>query len=122
MRKILIIDDEEDFYTLLADSFASKDFIIEVASSGKEAIEKLQNQKIDAIISDINMPGLSGIQLFKQIKDLGLLVSPFVFLTGFNQADYNFLLDYGVDRIFEKPSRMDEIVEYVDGYFENLTI
>jgi YesN/AraC family two-component response regulator len=65
--KILIVDDEKDVIERLA-SFISKkiDCIIEQASSGEEALNKLKGDTFDLAVLDIKMPGLSGIDVINE--------------------------------------------------------
>lgn len=63
--RILFVDDQKDFLELLAIRLRDQPYEIALATSGDGAWLQLQNDKIDVLISDINMPGLSGIKLFE---------------------------------------------------------
>ena len=65
--RILVVDDEPDVCQSLA-SFISKriNCDIEIATDGRQALEKLKVEKFDVALLDINMPGLSGIDVIKE--------------------------------------------------------
>ena len=68
-KKILIIDDEEDFGTLLKLNI-DKDAEYEalVATSGEAGLELIQRRKPDLVLLDITMPGIDGLETLKRIK------------------------------------------------------
>jgi CheY-like chemotaxis protein len=76
MKKILIVDDEPFYLKVLTDAF-SEDFAIETALSAEQAIRIIEepqqdtvesNRKFDLIITDLNLPGMSGFQFAKHIR------------------------------------------------------
>jgi len=66
--KLLIIDDEERLRSLLARILQLEGYDVLVASNGKEAIRKLQQEVIPVVISDVKLPDVNGIELTSQIK------------------------------------------------------
>jgi len=67
--KILIVDDEENVLSFLNDALKKNDFIIKLAKDSNEAIDLLNKNKFDLILSDINMPGMSGFELLTFCKE-----------------------------------------------------
>ena len=66
--KLLIIDDEERLRSLLARILQLEGYDVLVASNGKEALKKLQQEPIPVVISDVKLPDINGIELTTQIK------------------------------------------------------
>lgn len=64
---LLIVDDEQEIRQMLARHFAFEGFNVLLAEDGLEALEVLNNQKIDLVISDIVMPRMSGVELLEVI-------------------------------------------------------
>jgi YesN/AraC family two-component response regulator len=82
------------------------------AGDGREALQILKSQPVDAVISDISMPKMNGLQLLAEVRDLGIQ-TPFVILTGFADRE-NILEALRLDAadFLEKPfdpKRMEEI-------------
>ncbi len=79
--KILLIDDEEEFVSTLANRLKYRGFNAKTASDGQKGIDILLNESFDIVVLDLIMPGLDGMDTLKQIKknapDL-----PIILLTG----------------------------------------
>jgi DNA-binding NtrC family response regulator len=71
IKKMMIVDDEETLTFSLYQSFilAQQNYEVVTASSGEEASAKLKSNRFDLVITDISMPGMSGIDLLNLIKE-----------------------------------------------------
>ncbi|MCB0832500.1 MAG: response regulator [Bacteroidetes bacterium] len=69
-KRLLIVDDEETLTFSLYQSFiiSKENYEVVTAASGNEAWEKFTVKPFDVVITDITMPGISGIELLKRIK------------------------------------------------------
>ncbi len=70
MKRIMIVDDEENIRFLYKEELEEEGFKVELAKSGQEAIEKLLFFKPDLITLDIKMPGMEGIETLKRIREM----------------------------------------------------
>jgi len=70
MRKILVVDDEENIRLLYKEELEEEGFIVELAKSGEEALEKLSLFQPDLIILDIKMPGIGGLETLNRIRGI----------------------------------------------------
>lgn len=68
-KRVLVVDDEAFLLECLADAIGSWGCAVTACGLAAEAIQKLQIDAYDLIVSDIRMPGLSGIQLFDWIRE-----------------------------------------------------
>jgi two-component system chemotaxis response regulator CheY len=109
--KILVVDDEKDIQTLFEQRFRKeiKDKILEFAFafSGEEALVylNLHEHETVLILSDINMPGMSGLELLRQIKQKYHKPPPIVMMiTAYGDAEnYNTAKELGADDFLTKP-------------------
>ena len=69
MKRILIVDDEENIRFLYKEELEEEGFTVELAKNGEEALEKLPVFKPDLITLDIKMPGMNGIETLKRIRE-----------------------------------------------------
>lgn len=101
--RLLIVDDEPDLREVLQMILADLDAEVLTAENGVEALAILQKQKIHAVVSDINMPLMNGLELLKEVRQSGLDV-PFVFVTAFGEKK-NLLeaLRWGATDFIDKP-------------------
>jgi len=82
LYKILVVDDEAPVRELLEDLFKKEDCVSVSCGSGEEALTILEKETFDVVLLDIKLPGMSGLELLKEIKiKYGNL--PVVMITGF---------------------------------------
>jgi two-component system chemotaxis response regulator CheY len=109
--KILVVDDEHDVKTLFEQRFRKeirdKEMNFAFAFSGEEALIYMRENHHEAvlILSDINMPGMSGLELLKEIKEKYEVPPPVVMMiTAYGDADnYNEAMKLGADDFLTKP-------------------
>jgi CheY-like chemotaxis protein len=109
--KILVVDDEQDVKTLFLQRFRkeikNKDIEFFFAFSGEEALQVMNTMEQEAILilSDINMPGMSGLDLLENIKQNYLKPPPIVMMvTAYgDEENYNTAKRLGADDFLTKP-------------------
>jgi CheY-like chemotaxis protein len=69
MRKILVVDDEEDLRKILGEILRSEGYYVIFANSGEMCLEILKKEKPDLILMDIMMPGMDGWEVVQKIKE-----------------------------------------------------
>jgi len=69
MKKIMVVDDEENIRFLYKEELEDEGFSVELAKDGEEALGKLPDFKPDLITLDIKMPGMNGIEVLKRIRE-----------------------------------------------------
>ena len=68
-EKILLIDDEVDFLSAMAERMEARDMKVSTASSAKDGLEKAMTGSFDAVILDLRMPEMDGIETLKKLKE-----------------------------------------------------
>lgn len=80
--KILVVDDDAMAGEMTGAVLEDAGHVVVMAENGIEAMEKLnENPDVDLVVSDMNMPMVSGIDLFRDLRDQGV-ETPFILLTG----------------------------------------
>jgi len=79
--RILLVDDEEEFLKTLSERLEIRGLKVDIAGSGEEAIAKAEQQEFDAIIVDLSMPGIDGIETIERIKSINP-TAELIMLTG----------------------------------------
>ena len=115
---ILIVDDNEDMRTYVNTLLQSK-YNVYQASNGEEALELLNNRKIDLIISDIMMPIMNGIELSKRVKEnISISHIPFIMLTAIvSEEQKRESFEIGVDEYLCKPFDQDILLLKIRNIF-----
>ncbi len=109
--KVLVVDDERDIQALFEQRFRkeirNKLIEFEFAFSGEEALKylDLHEQEAVLILSDINMPGMSGLELLSRIKKKHYVPPPVVMMiTAYGDAEnYKTAKELGADEFLTKP-------------------
>jgi len=121
MKKVLVVDDEPDVKLLFEQKFRRevKEAKIEIifAFSGEEALRRLDGESADVvlILSDINMPGMSGLELLRIIKTT--MPSQKVYMiTAYNdETNYRKAVEYGADDYITKPIDFEPLKKKIFG-------
>ncbi len=72
MAKVLIVDDEQSIRYVLREILEDENYQVEDAANGQEALEKLQKEAFDVVLSDIKMPKMDGMALLQKVLDEGI--------------------------------------------------
>ena len=109
--KILIVDDEADARDLFKDLFSRKDYIVETVSGGIEALELIDKIIPDAVLLDIRMPVMDGIEVLSKLKQKRPEL-PVVMLTayGYDENLINKALEFGAAGYISKNLPLAQIV------------
>ena len=85
-KKILIVEDDKDYFFILKTNFEMAGFSVIVAENGEEGLNLIEKEKPDLIILDIMMPIMSGFEMAKKMKEKNITI-PIIFLTHLKDAD-----------------------------------
>jgi putative nucleotidyltransferase with HDIG domain len=112
-NRIMVVDDEQVIRDVLSDFFTSENFVVESVSNGEDALKELESKHYDLVLTDMKMPGLSGIDLLRQIKErkLDTLV---IIMTGFGTVDTAVeAMKMGAFDYINKPFKLDELIQVI---------
>lgn len=108
--RILIVDDESSLLLTLAANLELEGFDVVEASSGERALEHVEQQTFDLVLSDIRMPGISGVDLFRRIRVLRPDL-PVILMTGFAlESVVHGAIEEGVFAVLPKPFEITHVV------------
>ena len=111
--RVLLVDDEEDFTTALSERMESRGFEVDVRSSGPEAIEQVGRKVYDAVILDLAMPGMDGVETLRHLlesnPDLQVIL-----LTGHGSVSRGVeAMREGAMEFLEKPADIEVLLDQV---------
>jgi CheY-like chemotaxis protein len=119
---LLVIDDVNPVLTIMSEGLEGEGHQVWTAQSGEAALKILEETPVDAVISDLVMPGMDGWEVGRRVKQWcasqGLAKTPFVILTGWaDQARVEKALveEAGVDALVGKPVSFKELMDVVAG-------
>jgi len=107
MPHILIVEDEPSTSWALAEGLADDGFTIDTFRTAEEAWGWLRTGRSDLVISDLRLPGMSGLELARKLRR-GRHAQPVIIVTAYGSPDaMRDLADAGVAECFSKPFPMD---------------
>jgi DNA-binding response OmpR family regulator len=109
MTKLLVVEDQKYFLDLLKDWLTAEGYSLDCAETGPAALMFLKHNEYDMVILDVNLPGVSGIEICRSFRQKGG-TTPIIFLT-VNQTidDKELGFDAGADDYLSKPFQMKEL-------------
>ena len=110
-KNVLVVDDEVDLREIVASELDFMGAIVDQAGNIAAADAILKQKKIDLIISDIRMPGGTGIELLQTVKARNILTPPVILITGFADITSEEAYDYGAEALLNKPFQLDELIQ-----------
>lgn len=121
-KTILTVDDEIHILELLKYNLENNGFAVLQAETGEEALEILDNQIVDAIVLDLMLPGIDGLEVLRRIRSNPVLCKiPVVMLTAKNEEIDTVLgLEMGADDYLGKPFSMRELLARIKAVFRRI--
>lgn len=108
-EKVLVVDDEEVIRDVCEQILSGEGYLVTTAASGKEALHLVSEKDFDAVVTDIMMPDMSGLELLEVIKSTSMDVSAVV-ITGLGTFDMATQSDrLGAREFVVKPFTPDEL-------------
>jgi len=111
--RVLLVDDEVEYVSTLAERLSFRGIEAEWAASAKEALERIELKEFDIAVLDVKMPRMGGIELKKMIQKIRPNMQ-FIYLTGDgSEDDYNRGVNDGVSYLI-KPVDIDKLIFIMD--------
>jgi two-component system KDP operon response regulator KdpE len=107
--RVLVVDDELPLLRALATNLRARGYVVDLAPTGEEALELAARRRPDAVILDLGLPGISGIEVIEGLR--GWTAVPIIILSARGaEHDKVVALDAGADDYVTKPFGMDELL------------
>jgi DNA-binding response OmpR family regulator len=117
--KILVVDDEEMAVKMVELQLKSEGYEVLTSFDGREAIDIINNEEPDMVISDIMMPYMSGLELLEIVKTEHKNI-PVILISALDEVEVvQTSIDMGADDFVVKPVNMDELSLRVKRIFLN---
>lgn len=112
--KVLLVDDEEDFISSLSQRLEVRGLKVTGATRGEEAVQLVDGQEFDAIVLDLSMPGMDGLETLKTIKD-NHPDAEIIILTGHGTIKASIeAMKLGAEDFLEKPVDFKELLNKIE--------
>lgn len=111
-KRILVVDDDVGILRVFERILEKEGYMVETAETGKEALEKIKNEKFNVYLIDVMLPDMDGTDLLhKMANDFETIK---IIVTGFSTEEVGKrAADYGADDFLVKPVRAEELIATV---------
>lgn len=118
-KLVLLVDDDADFAKVVKLYFERSGLELVAVPSGKKAMKAIDARRPDAMILDVNMPKMDGVEVCRTVRaKMGGRQLPIIALTGFHSEDRKKqMMEVGADLYLTKPIDMKKLVESVIQLF-----
>ncbi len=112
-ERVLLVDDEEEFISVLSERMETRGIKVDTAPSGKEALKKVEERSYDAIILDLQMPEMDGIETLKNLQAINPDLQ-IILLTGYATLEKGIeAVKLGAMDFLEKPADIHKLMEII---------
>ena len=117
-KKVLVVDDDIAILQLMSKIIERSGYHVKSASNAEEALKLIMKNQFNLVISDISLPGMSGIELYKQVRNK--YESPdFIFMSGYAVDDMDESILESVAGFFPKPFQIKNIMDTISNILSN---
>jgi two-component system alkaline phosphatase synthesis response regulator PhoP len=122
MKRALVVEDDPDIIELIRHYFEGEGFSVDTASDGRRALDALRAQPVEVVILDLQLPGMDGLSLCREIRrDRRTRAIPVIMLTArADESDRVVGLELGADDYVVKPFSPKELVARVRAVLRRL--
>ena len=113
MARILVVEDDISEQVLLQQMLSRAGHTVVIAADGSQALDRLREDKIDAVVTDLRMPVLNGLRLIRELREAGDTI-PIVAISGENADQLMLAQDYGANAGLVKPLNRDDLLAVLD--------
>jgi two-component system KDP operon response regulator KdpE len=118
---LLVVDDEPHILKVLSTGLSMRGFQVRTAASGEEALEEIRRESPDAIILDLMLPGMSGLEVCRRLREFSTV--PIIVLSARGaERDKVMALDQGADDYVTKPFGIEELLARVRAVLRRLSV
>ncbi len=121
-HSLLLVDDDPEILTLLQAKLKDEPFEIFTATEGESALNTVRTQKPDLVVLDVNLPGLSGLEICRSLKaDKNTRGIPIIMLSARSEEIDRVLgLEFGADDYVTKPFNTQELILRINNVLKRV--
>lgn len=111
--RVLLVDDEQEFREVLSERMRILDLEVDTAAGGAEAVEMVEKKSYDAVILDLAMPEMDGIETLQRLLEVRKEVQVIVLTGHATVQDGVKAIKLGAVDFIEKPAKLEELAEKI---------
>lgn len=120
--KLLLVDDEEEFVTALAERLQMREVGSQVALNGTEALEMVQDGVPDVMVLDLRMPGIDGLEVLERVKKAYPKVQVIILTGHGSDKDEEIARRLGAYDYLTKPVDLDQLLDRIRNAYRSVQV
>ena len=117
-KKVLVVDDDIEILQLMSRIIERSGYHVKSASDAEEALKLIMENQFNLVISDISLPGMSGIELYNKVRNK-YECPEFIFMSGYAVNDMDEMILESAADFFPKPFRIKSVMETISRILSN---
>lgn len=117
-KRILVIDDDAEIRSILADAFTRSGYAVVAAPNGKAGLEEFRQAPSDVVLTDILMPEMDGLETVRELRRVRPEVKIIALSGGGRYGNFTNLdvaQQLGASGVFQKPVSIQALLDFVEG-------
>jgi two-component system response regulator HydG len=111
--RVLVVDDQAEMATMIAEELASYGWAAEAVSSGPQALQRLHGDRYDALVTDVRMPEVGGLTLLRASRELDP-TRPVILMSAYSTLELTIQATRGgANHYIAKPFRLEALVHLI---------
>jgi two-component system alkaline phosphatase synthesis response regulator PhoP len=112
-KKILVVDDEVDFLEVIRLRLEANGYDVITAFNGNEALEKIKDEKVDAVFLDILMPGIDGLETLRRIRKINENLPVYIITAFSTEERFKSADKFGASGFIVKTDDLDKQIKSI---------
>jgi two-component system NtrC family response regulator len=113
LPRVLVVDDQPEMATMIAEELAARGWSAEATSSGRHALQRLRQDRFDALVTDVRMPEVGGLELLRVSRELDP-TRPVILMTAYSTLELAVQsTSDGAYHCLTKPFRLEALVRLI---------
>ena len=114
MFKVLVVDDDSALRLTISSAFSERNYLVHQAEDGEQAVTRVMTNGYDLVLLDVNLPGINGIEVLRQIKEFDASIIVIILTAYSNVRDAVEAVKLGAYNYLEKPIKSEDLVSLTD--------
>jgi DNA-binding response OmpR family regulator len=112
-KRILVVEDDDDIRTMIELTLVGEGHEVIATADGAEALELLGRTSVDAVVLDLKMPMMSGVEFARRYREMGA-TAPIILLSAAQHED-EIAREIGTDHSLAKPFEIEDLIDAVES-------
>ena len=117
-KKILVVDDEIDFIEVIKLRLESNNYDVATASNGEEALKIIKDEKPDAVLLDILMPGIDGLEVLRRIRKIDENLPVYIITAFSTEERFKMANKFGASGFIVKTDDLNKQIKSINSVLD----